>query len=95
MLANGTNRLFLIISVSDFIVNGNGVQSLSLGAAVHQLRQVILAENTADFSLRCGSVIPEISFKAVCGKHHRAATEFPFQTIGIEHGLLSAYVGVF
>ena len=76
LLANCTNGFFLIVAVSDLIINGNFHQILSLAAAVHQLLQIVLAEDTADLPLGARLVIPEIGFKAVGGKHHWAASEF-------------------
>ena len=93
--AHRTDGVFLIVAVGDFIVNFNGVQRLFLGAAVHQLLQVILAEHPAHGTLRAALLIPEIGGVAVGGKQHRTAAEFLFQTVCIKLSLLAPDVGVF
>ena len=94
MGADCPDGVFLIVAVGDFIVNFDGVQRLFLGAAVHQLLQVVLAEHPAHGTLRAALLIPEIGGVAVGGKQHRAAAEFLFQTVRIELRLLAPDVGV-
>ena len=82
-----TDGLLLIVAVGDLVVNGNAHQVQPLGAAVHQLLQIILAEHAADLALRAALIVPKVGFKAVGGEHHRAAAEFSFQTVRIQNRL--------
>ena len=93
--AHRTDGVFLVVAVGDLIVNFNGVQRLFLGAAVHQLLQIILAEHAAHRPLRAACFVPEISGVAVGGEQHRAAAEFLFQTVRIQLRLFTPNVGVF
>ena len=93
--AHRTDGIFLVVAVGDLVVDLNGVQRLFLGAAVHQLLQIILAEHAAHRPLRAACFVPEIGGVAVGGKQHRAAAEFLFQTVRIELRLLAPDVGVF
>ena len=95
MGADCPDGVFLVVAIGDFIVNFDGVQRLFLGAAVHQLLQVVLAEHPAHSTLRAALLIPEIGGVAVGGEQHRAAAEFLFQTVRIELRLLAPDVGVF
>ena len=92
--AHRTDGVFLVVAVGDLIVNFNGVQRLFLGAAVHQLLQIILAEHAAHRPLRAACFVPEIGGVAVGGEQHRAASEFLFQTVCIELCLFAPDVGV-
>ena len=95
MGADCPDGVFLIVAVGDFIVNFNGVQRLFLGAAVHQLLQVVLAEHPAHGTLRAALLIPEIGGVAVGGKQHRTAAKLLLQTVCIKLSLLAPDVGVF
>ena len=92
--AHRTDGIFLVITIRDLVVDFNGVQRLFLGAAIHQLLQIILAEHAAHRPLRAACFVPEIGGVAVGGKQHRAAAEFLFQTVRIELRLLAPDVGV-
>ena len=92
--AHRPDGVFLIVAVGDFIVNFDGVQRLFLGAAVHQLLQVVLAEHSAYGTLRATLLIPEIGGVAVGGKQHRTAAKLLLQTVCIELRLLAPDVGV-
>ena len=94
LFTDRADGLLLIIPVGDCIVDGHAGQVQALGAAVHELLQVVLAENTADLPLGAAPVVPEIGGKAVGGEHHGAAAIPALQTIGIQHRLLAADVGV-
>ena len=94
LFAHRSDGFLLVIPVSDFVINGNAHQIHPLGAPVHQLLQVILAENATDLPLRGGLVIPEVGFKAIGGEHHGAAAKFPFQTIRIQNRLFASNVWV-
>ena len=94
LLTYRPDGFFLVIPVCDFVINGNIHQIHPLGAPVHQLLQVILAENATDLPLRGGLVIPEVGFKAIGGEHHGAAAKLPFQTIRIQNRLFASNVGV-
>ena len=95
MSADCPDGVFLVIAVGDFVVDCNGVQRLFLGAAVHQLLQIVLAEHPAHGTLRAALLIPEIGGVAVGGKQHRTAAKFLLQTVCIKLGLLAPDVGVF
>ena len=95
MGADCPDGVFLIVAVGDFIVNFDGVQRLFLGAAVHQLLQVVLAEHPAHSTLRAALLIPEIGGVAVGGKQHRTAAKLLLQTVCIKLSLLAPDVGVF
>ena len=86
---------FLVIPVGDLIVDDDAQQVFPLGAAGHQLVQVVLAENAADFPLGTALVVPKVGFEPVGGEHHGPPPELPFQAVGIERSLLSPDVGVF
>ena len=75
LLADGTDGFFLIVAVGNLIVNGNCHQVLLLRPAVHQLLQIVTAENAADLPLGAGQIVPEIGLKAVGGEHHGAAAK--------------------
>jgi len=92
--AHRTDGVFLVVAVGDLIVNFNGVQRLFLGAAVHQLLQIILAEHAAHRPLRAALLIPEIGGVAVGGKQHRTAAKLLLQTVCIKLSLLAPDVGV-
>ena len=79
--ANSPYGLLLVIAVCNFIINGKVHQIQPFVPAVHQLLQIFLTEHAADLALRAGSVIPEIGFKSIGGKHHRTAAKFPLQTV--------------
>ena len=85
---------FLVIPVGDFVVDGNAHQIQPLSTAVHQLLQVIFAENAADFPLWGSLIVPEIHFKAVSGEYHGATAKFSLQAIRIQSRLLSPDIGV-
>ena len=85
---------FLVIPVGDFVVDGDAQQVFPLGAPGHQLVQVVLAENAADFPLGTALVVPEVGLEPVGGEHHGPPPELPFQAVGIEGSLLSPDVGV-
>ena len=95
MSADCPDGVFLVIAVGDFVVDCNGVQRLFLGAAVHQLLQIVLAEHPAHGTLRAALLIPEIGGVAVGGKQHRTAAKLLLQTVCIKLGLLAPDVGVF
>ena len=93
--AHRPDGIFLVVAVGDFIVNFDGVQRFFLGAAVHQLLQVVLAEHPAHGTLRAALLIPEIGGVAVGGKQHRTAAKLLLQTVCIKLSLLAPDVGVF
>ena len=93
--ADSPDGVFLVVAVGDFVVDCNGVQRLFLGAAVHQLLQVVLAEHPAHGTLRAALLIPEIGGVAVGGKQHRTAAKLLLQTVCIKLSLLAPDVGVF
>ena len=68
MGADSPDGVFLIVTVGDLIVNFDGVQRLFLGAAVHQLLQIVLAEHAAHRPLRAACFVPEIGGVAVGGE---------------------------
>lgn len=69
---------FLVVSVCDFVVDGDVDEVEPFGAAVHEFLEVVFAEDAADFSLGSALVVPEVGFKAVGGEDHRASAEFLF-----------------
>ena len=94
LLAHRPNGLFLVVAVGDLVVNGHRLQLEPLGAAVHELLQVLPAENPAHRPLGPGGIVPEIGLTAVGGEHHGAASKLPFQTVGVLHRLGAPIVGV-
>ena len=95
MGADCPDGVFLVVAIGDFVVDCNGVQRLFLGAAVHQLLQVVLAEHPAHGTLRAALLIPEIGGVAVGGKQHRTAAKLLLQTVCIKLSLLAPDVRVF
>ena len=94
LLTHRADGRLLIVAVCDFVVDGYAQQIQPLRPAVHQLLQIIPAENAADLSLGAGLVIPEVRLEPVGGEHHGAASKFPLQTVGVQHRLLAADVRV-
>ena len=74
---------FLVVAVSDTIVDGNGHQIHALCSAVHELLQIVFAEYAANSALGAALIVPEVGFKTVSGEHHGTATEFAFQTVSV------------
>ena len=95
MIADRTNRLFLVVTVRNLIIDGDFIQLLMIRTPIDQSLQIILAENAVHLSLRTALIIPEVGVEAVRREHDRPATVLPLQTVCVEGALLAANVGVF
>lgn len=95
IVAYGTDGFFLVVAVSDFIVNFNFIQVFALITPVHEFLQIFPAENAADSALRVALIVPKIGLKTVGGEHHWPASILLFQTVGVELCLLFADIRFF
>ena len=95
MIADGTNRLLLVVTVRNLIIDGDCIQLLMIRTPIDQSLQIILAEDAIHLPLRTALIIPEVGVEAIGREHDRPTTVLPLQTVCVKSALLAANVGVF
>ena len=86
--------LLLVVTVSNLVINGNSQQVFPLRPAVHQLLQVVFAENSADFPLGASLIVPKVRLEAVGGEHHGPPAKPALQAVGVQYRLFPAVVEI-
>ena len=94
LLTYRADSILLIVAIRNAVVDGNAHEIQAILPPVHQLLEIILAEDTTDRPLRAADIVPEIRLKSIGGEGHRTLPEFLLQSVRVESGLLSAVVRI-
>ena len=94
LFADRPDGFLLVIAIRNFVIYGDTHQIQPLCPPIHELLQILFAENPADFALRAGLIVPEIGLKSVGGEHHGTAVESSFQTVCVQKRLSAPGIGI-